>query len=136
MYLEAKLLFPHYWEETRGQRYRDKQRLFEPLILFGKHRESHSVAQDLEKLATHSLPNAHYLGVLVIASYTEQNHCMDDFAEFARLANLASPWIGGARQFANCFWTGFFLDARIWMCPATEIEKWWSIAHPRFQNRG
>jgi hypothetical protein len=131
-YLEVKLLFPDYWAK-RKQDWRDRQRLLEPLILLGKNREKHSAAQDIIKLASFQLPHPHYLGILVVASCTEQHHRKVDFAQFGKLAALTSPWIAADREFPNPYWPEYSLDARVWICPANEVLDWWRKSRNRFQ---
>lgn len=122
VYLEVKLLYPNYWKKSA----RYKQRLFDPLIISGNTRETHSAARDLEKLATLQLSRPDYLGILIVSSCTERYDSKEDFATFSRLAQLDDqPWINGRLDFPNSHHQGFYLDARAWIVSAEEIGGWW-----------
>ena len=129
VYLEAKLLYPAYWK--KGVRY--KQRLFDPLLIFGKTRESHSAARDLEKLATLQLDRPDYLGVIIVASCTRSYDSKDEFLTFARLARIdTSPWIHRSLEFSNSFHRAFHFDARVWLISSADIGGWWQSVRQLF----
>jgi hypothetical protein len=133
LFVEVKILFTEYWRKRTWPRQRLESRLFHPLKQLGD--ETHSVAQDLQKLACLRLPKSTHLGILVVSSETDLHSASGLFAEFAALARIdALPWNSASRRIANPYWQqhGFHLDFRLWVCPRERVAGWWEATRPAF----